>query len=88
MSVASAERLRFSLQSAGRIGAAAIVNEHVAAGREQLAADCETDTLGAGGDEGALAVKSMHGKRGELVWMIVMVSQRQGVVITGNALKS
>ena len=34
VSVASAERFRFSLQSAGGIRAAAIVNEYVAAGRE------------------------------------------------------
>src|SRR6185295_6238167 len=60
VSVPSAERFRFSLQSAGGIGAAAVVNEDVAAGREQLTAGGETDTLGACGDECAFAVELMH----------------------------
>ena len=71
VSVPSAERFRFSLQAAGGIGAAAIVNEYVAAGWEQLAADSETDTLGAGGNEGAFAAKFMHGETGD-VDLIVM----------------
>lgn len=70
VSVPSAERFRFSLQSAGGIGAAAIVNKNVAAGREQLAADSETNTLSAGGDEGAFAVEFMHGKNEDALLII------------------
>ena len=65
VSVAPAEPLRLGFEAAGGIGAAAVVNEYVAAGREHLAADGEADTLGAGGDEGALAVKFMHGRSEE-----------------------
>lgn len=68
MSVASGGRPGFNLQCAGRIGAAAIVNEDVAAGREQLAADGETDTLGAGGDQRAPAEKFMHGRPKVSAW--------------------
>jgi hypothetical protein len=49
-------------KAAGGTGAGAIVNKHVAAGREQLAAGSETYTLGAGSDEGAFAVEFMHAK--------------------------
>ena len=62
VSVPPAKRFRFGLHCAGGIGAAAIVNKYVAARREQLAADSETNTLGAGSDEGALAVEFMHGE--------------------------
>ena len=61
------QRFGFSLQFPGSIGAAPIVNEHVASGGEQLSADRETDTLSAGGDQGAFAVELMHGKKGRTV---------------------
>jgi hypothetical protein len=51
------------------------VDEHVTAGREQLAADGETDTLGAGGDEGAFAVESMHGETEDEFLIIIIINQ-------------
>jgi hypothetical protein len=67
MRVPPAETSGFNLQSPGGVGAAVIVNEQVAAGCEELAADGEADTLGTGGDESTLAVELMHGGTGEVV---------------------
>ena len=62
MGITATELSGFGLKFAGRIGAAAVVDEDIATGRQQLAADGEADTLCAGGDEGALALELMHGK--------------------------
>jgi hypothetical protein len=64
-------------KAAGGTGAGAIVNKHVAAGREQLAAGSETYTLGAGSDEGAFAVEFMHAKSEDALWIFAMISQRR-----------
>ena len=52
------------------------MNEHVAAGRQQVAADGETDTLGAGGNEGTFAVEFIHGgKKEHALMMIIIINQ-------------
>ena len=44
------------------VGAAAVVDKHVAPRAEQVRADGATDALGAGGDEGAFAEEFAHGE--------------------------